>query len=59
MIEGFLRPSHLLLIFIVALFVFGPKKLPELGKGLAQGIRSFKDGIKLSEHPPPEIDAKK
>jgi sec-independent protein translocase protein TatA len=56
MIEGLLRPSHLLLIFIVALFVFGPKKLPELGKGLAQGIRSFKDGIKLTEHPsPPEI----
>ena len=50
MIEGLLRPSHLLLILLVALFVFGPKKLPELGKGLAQGIRSFKDGIKLTEH---------
>lgn len=50
MIEGLLRPSHLLIIFLVALFVFGPKKLPELGKGLAQGIRSFKDGIKPSEH---------
>jgi sec-independent protein translocase protein TatA len=41
MIEGLLRPSHLLLVFVVAVFVFGPKKLPELGKGLAQGIRSF------------------
>jgi sec-independent protein translocase protein TatA len=50
MIEGLLRPSHLLIIFVIALFVFGPKKLPELGKGLAQGIRSFKDGIKLTEH---------
>jgi sec-independent protein translocase protein TatA len=49
MIEGLLRPSHLLLIFVVAVFVFGPKKLPELGKGLAQGMRSFKDGIKLTE----------
>jgi sec-independent protein translocase protein TatA len=59
MIEGLLRPSHLLLIFLVALFVFGPKKLPELGKGLAQGIRSFKDGIKLTEKPTtPEIDEK-
>jgi sec-independent protein translocase protein TatA len=48
-IEGLLRPSHLLLILLVALCVFGPKKLPELGKGLAQGIRSFKDGIKLTE----------
>lgn len=49
MIEGLLRPTHLLLILVVALFVFGPKKLPELGKGLAQGIRSFKDGIKTAE----------
>jgi TatA/E family protein of Tat protein translocase len=37
MIEGLLRPSHLLLIFLVALFVFGPKKLPELGKGFGSG----------------------
>jgi len=59
MIEGLLRPSHLLLIVLVALFVFGPKKLPELGKGLAQGIRSFKDGIKLTEQPAtPEIGEK-
>ncbi len=49
MIENLLRPSHLLVILFVAVFVFGPKKLPELGKGLAQGIRSFKDGIKLTE----------
>jgi sec-independent protein translocase protein TatA len=49
MIEGLLQPSHLLLILLVAVLVFGPKKLPELGKGLAQGIRSFKDGIKLAE----------
>jgi sec-independent protein translocase protein TatA len=59
MIEGLLRPSHLLLILLVALFVFGPKKLPELGKGLAQGIRSFKDGIKLSDQSAmPELDDK-
>jgi sec-independent protein translocase protein TatA len=49
MIENLLRPSHVLVIPFVALFVFGPKKLPELGKGLAQGIPSFKDGIKLTE----------
>ena len=56
MIEGLLRPTHLLLILVVTLFVFVPKKLPELGKGLAQGIRSFKDGIKLTEEPgTPEI----
>ncbi len=59
MIEGLLQPTHLLLILLVAFFVFGPKKLPELGKGLAQGIRSFKDGIKLTERSAaPEIEEK-
>jgi sec-independent protein translocase protein TatA len=57
MIEGLLQPSHLLLILLAALLVFGPKKLPELGKGLAQGIRSFKDGIKLTEQSAtPEVE---
>jgi sec-independent protein translocase protein TatA len=46
MIEDLLRPQHLLLILAVALFMFGPKKLPELGKGLAEGIRGFKDAMK-------------
>jgi sec-independent protein translocase protein TatA len=46
MFEGLLQPSHLIVILVVGLFVFGPKKLPELGKGLAEGIRGFKDAIK-------------
>jgi sec-independent protein translocase protein TatA len=46
MFEGLLQPSHLLLIAIVAVLVFGPSKLPELGKGLGQGIKSFKKGMK-------------
>ena len=46
MIEDLLQPRHLLVILAVALFLFGPKKLPELGKGLAQGIRSFRDAWK-------------
>jgi sec-independent protein translocase protein TatA len=46
MIEGLLRPQHLLLIIAVAVLFFGPKKLPELGKGLAEGIRDFKKALK-------------
>jgi sec-independent protein translocase protein TatA len=46
MIEGLLQPRHLLVILVVALFLFGPKKLPELGKGLAEGIRGFRNAIK-------------
>ena len=49
MIEGLFQPMHLLVIVGVALFFFGPKKLPELGKGLADGIRNFKSGLKESE----------
>jgi len=46
MFEGLLSPSHLILIFLIALLVFGPKKLPELGKGLGEGIRALRDGMK-------------
>ena len=46
MFEGLFQPTHLLLILAVALLVLGPKKLPELGKGLGEGIRSFKKGVK-------------
>jgi sec-independent protein translocase protein TatA len=46
MFEGLLQPTHLLVIFFIALLVFGPKKLPELGKGLGEGIRALKDGMK-------------
>jgi sec-independent protein translocase protein TatA len=47
---GEFSPWHWLLVAIIALLLFGPRKLPELGKGLAEGIRSFKDGMK--DHPP-------
>jgi sec-independent protein translocase protein TatA len=41
-----LTPTHLILVLVVALLVFGPRKLPELGKGLGEGLKGFKDGIK-------------
>jgi sec-independent protein translocase protein TatA len=46
MFEGLFQPMHLLIIFAIALLVFGPKKLPELGKGLGEGIRALKNGMK-------------
>ena len=45
MFEGLLQPMHLLLILIIALVVFGPKKLPEIGKGLGEAIRGFKKAL--------------
>jgi sec-independent protein translocase protein TatA len=52
MFEGLLQPSHLLVILGVALFVLGPKKLPEMGKGLGEGIRGFKAALKSEEEKP-------
>jgi sec-independent protein translocase protein TatA len=46
MLEGLFQPMHLIVILFIALMVFGPKKLPELGKGLGDGIRSFKDSMR-------------
>ncbi len=53
--EGLFQPMHLLVILGIALLVFGPKKLPELGKGLGEGIRGFKNAMKDGDQPqPPE-----
>jgi sec-independent protein translocase protein TatA len=46
MFEGLFQPMHLLVILAVGVLVFGPKKIPELGKGLGEGIRGFKEAIK-------------
>jgi sec-independent protein translocase protein TatA len=56
MIENLLQPSHLLIVLIIALFVFGPKKLPELGQGLGKGIRSFRDSMKNATEEPEKIE---
>jgi sec-independent protein translocase protein TatA len=49
MLDNLFQPAHLLVIIFIALLVFGPKKLPELGKGLGEGIRSFRDAMKEAE----------
>ena len=43
---------HLVVIVGIALLVFGPKKLPELGKGIGEGIRGFKSAIKGQDTEP-------
>jgi sec-independent protein translocase protein TatA len=52
MLEGLFQPTHLIIIFAIALLVFGPKKLPELGKGLGEGIRALKESMKDNPNPP-------
>lgn len=57
MFEGLFQPTHLIIIFAIALLVFGPKKLPELGKGLGEGIRALKESMK--DNPPAAGDQTK
>ncbi len=44
--EGLLSPTHLIFILLIVLILFGPGKLPELGKGLGKGIREFKSAMR-------------
>lgn len=39
-------PTHMIVLAVVAIVLFGGKKLPELGKGLGEGLRGFKEGMK-------------
>ena len=55
MLEGLFQPMHLLVIFFIALLVFGPKKLPELGKGIGEGIRALKSGMKEGTEEPTKV----
>lgn len=56
---GKLGLPELLVILFIALLIFGPKKLGELGKGLGEGIRSFKSGLSDSESEGKNQEAKK
>ena len=46
MFEGIFQPTHLLVILVIYLLFFGTKKLPELGKGLGEGIKGLKDALR-------------
>jgi sec-independent protein translocase protein TatA len=58
MFEGLFQPLHLIILFAIVLLVFGPKKLPELGKGLGESIRSFKQAITESKEEEISSDGK-
>lgn len=53
-----MTPTHLFFVLAVALLIFGPKKLPEIGRGLGKGIREFKDTITSIEGEKPEAEVK-
>jgi sec-independent protein translocase protein TatA len=44
--EGLFSPLHLVFILAIVLIIFGPGKLPDLGRGLGKGIREFKEALR-------------
>ncbi len=45
MLDDLLSPMHVIILLLVALLIFGPKRLPEIGSGLGKAIRDFKNTI--------------
>jgi sec-independent protein translocase protein TatA len=49
MFEGLFQPMHLVILLIIVLLVFGPKNLPQIGRGLGDAIRGFKKAMREDE----------
>lgn len=54
MFRGALQPMHLLVILVICILIFGPKKLPELGKALGDSIKGLKDGLNVNSAAKPD-----
>ncbi|HTR75695.1 MAG TPA: twin-arginine translocase TatA/TatE family subunit [Solirubrobacterales bacterium] len=54
---GNIGPLEIIVVLIIALIVFGPKRLPELGNSLGKGIREFKDSV-TGDHKDDDDDVK-
>jgi sec-independent protein translocase protein TatA len=50
----FQTPWHIILLLLIALLLFGGKRLPEIGKSLGHGMREFKDAVTGASPPPPD-----
>lgn len=59
MFEGLFQPLHLLVVLVIVLLVFGPKKLPEVGKALGESIRGFKQAFHEGGSPAARDEAEK
>jgi sec-independent protein translocase protein TatA len=58
MFTGILQPTHLIILLVVALLFLGPKRLPEAGRALGQGLREFRSSIAGSHGDDPQIPAR-
>lgn len=52
--SGWTSPTHIVLILLIALLLFGAKRLPEIGRSLGTGMREFKDSVTGHGHDEPQ-----
>lgn len=57
MVGDILQPTHLLFVLVVALLVLGPKKLPEVGRQLGNGLRDFRAALNGEHKEPEQVEA--
>jgi sec-independent protein translocase protein TatA len=50
---GLTQPTHIVIILVIALLLFGGKRLPEVGRSLGHGMREFKDAVTGNSTPEP------
>jgi sec-independent protein translocase protein TatA len=48
---GWTSPTHIVLLLLIALLLFGAKRLPEIGRSLGSGMREFKDSVTDADKP--------
>ena len=46
---GWIGPGEIVILLVVALLVFGPKRLPEMGRSIGKGMREFKSSLTMSD----------
>jgi sec-independent protein translocase protein TatA len=55
MFTGLASPSHLIVVLVIILLLFGDKRIPDLAKGLGTGIKEFREGVSASDDAKPEV----
>ena len=56
MLTNILQPTHLIILLGIALLILGPKRLPEAGRAIGQGLKEFKSSIGPTREDPDGLD---